>query len=109
MVCNKQHMEVKMVVQVIGQNFDVGESLTERVKSVLESKMEKYNQKLISANVIFTQAPHKKVSSSIKIQLKGLDLFAKSEEDDAYLAFNSAVDDIETQLVKNLEKFKSHK
>ncbi len=98
-----------MVIQVIGQSFDVGEALTEHVKSTLEKKMQKYNQEIISANVIFSQAPHKKVLNSIKIQLKIGDFFTKSEEDDAYLSFNSSMNDIETQILKNLEKIKSHK
>lgn len=98
-----------MVIQVIGQSFDVGESLTEHVKSVIEKKMGKYNQEILSSSVVFSQAPHKKVISSIKIETKLCDLFAKSEEDDAYLAFNSAMEDVETQLLKHLEKLKSHK
>ncbi len=105
----QKEMEVTMVIQVIGQSFDVGESLTEHVKSTIEKKISKYNQELIGANVVFTQAPHKKVNTSIKLQLKGLDLFAKSDDDDAYLAFNSAMADVETQLLKNMEKVKSHK
>lgn len=102
-------MEVNMVIQVIGQSFDVGESLTEHVKSVIEKKMNKYNQEVLSSNVVFAQAPHKKIMASIKIETKLCDLFAKSEDNDAYLAFNSAMDDVETQLLKNLEKVKSHK
>ncbi len=98
-----------MVIQVIGQSFDVGESLTDHVKSVIEKKMEKYNQEIISSNIVFSQAPHKKVMASVKIQTKVCDLFAKSEDNDAYLAFNSAMEDVETQLLKNLEKVKSHK
>ena len=98
-----------MVIQVIGQSFDVGESLTEKVKSTIEKKIFKYNQELIGANVVFAQAPHKKVNASVKLQLKGLNLFAKSDDDDAYLAFGSAITDVETQLLKNMEKEKSHK
>ena len=102
-------MEVNMTIQVIGQSFDVGQSLTDHVKSVIEKKVSKYNQELIGANVVFTQSPHKKVNTSVKLQLKGLDLFAKSDDNDAYLAFNSAMTDVETQLLKNIEKIKSHK
>ena len=32
-----------MTIQVIGQNFDIGESLTEHVKSTISKKIEKYN------------------------------------------------------------------
>ena len=64
---------------------------------------------VLSSNVVFAQAPHKKIMASIKIETKLCDLFAKSEDNDAYLAFNSAMEDVETQLLKNLEKVKSHK
>ena len=37
-------MEVNMTIQVIGQSFDVGQSLTDHVKSVIEKKISKYNQ-----------------------------------------------------------------
>ena len=35
----QKEMEVTMVIQVIGQSFDVGESLTEHVKSTIEKKI----------------------------------------------------------------------
>lgn len=98
-----------MTIQVIGQNFEVGESLTNHVKETISKKMEKYNQELISANITFCEAPHKKVQSSVKIELKFGNFFAKSEEDDAYTAFNNAFADTEKQITKELEKLKSHK
>jgi len=98
-----------MTVQVIGQGFDVGESLTEHVKTTLDKKFSKYNQEVIGANVVFNQAPHKKVNAAIKLQIKGMDLFAKSDNDDAYSAFNSAMADIESQFTKNMEKLRSYK
>ncbi len=98
-----------MTIQVIGQNFDIGESLTEHVKSTISKKIEKYNQNLISANITFTDAPHKKVQASVKLELKLADFFAKAEADDAYTAFNNAFADTEKQITKELEKVKSHK
>ncbi|MBD5399000.1 ribosome-associated translation inhibitor RaiA [bacterium] len=98
-----------MTIQVIGQNFEVGESLTEHVKSTISKKIEKYNQNLISANITFTEAPHKKVKSSVKVELKLSDFFATAEENDAYSAFNSAFVDVEKQITRELEKMKSHK
>ena len=98
-----------MTIQVIGQNFEVGESLTEHVKTTISKKIEKYNQNLISANVTFTDAPHKKVQATVKAELKLADFFAKSEGDDAYTAFNSAFADVEKQITRELEKVKSRK
>ncbi len=97
-----------MTIQVIGQSFDVGESLTDHVKDLLDRKTGKYNQELISANVVFSEAPHKKVSVSVHIHLKIKEFMAKSEGIDAYSVFNHAMEDIETQLTKTLEKTKSH-
>lgn len=98
-----------MTIQVIGQNFDVGESLTEHVKTAISKKIDKYNQTLISANVIFTDAPHKKVKASVKMELKLSNFFASSEAGDAYEAFNEALADAEKQITRELEKVKSHK
>ena len=98
-----------MTIQVIGQNFEVGESLTNHVKTTISKKIEKYNQELISANVIFGEAPHKKVQSSVKVELKFANFFAKSEADDAYASFNDTFADVEKQITKELEKLKSHK
>ncbi len=98
-----------MTIQVIGQNFEVGESLTEYVKSTISKKIEKYNQILISANITFTDAPHKKVQAAVKVELKLSDFFAKSEGGDAYAAFNDAFADVEKQITRELEKVKSRK
>ncbi|MBD5405810.1 ribosome-associated translation inhibitor RaiA [bacterium] len=98
-----------MTIQVIGQNFEVGESLTEHVKSTISKKIEKYNQNLISANITFTEAPHKKVKSSVKLELKLSDFFATAEAEDAYSAFNNAFADTEKQITRELEKVKSRK
>ena len=89
-----------MVIQVIGQSFDVGEALTEHVKTTLDKKFSKFNQEVIGASVVFAQAPHKKVSATIKLQVKGPDLFAKSEGSDAYTAFATTLSEIETQFKK---------
>ena len=98
-----------MIIQVIGHSFDVGESLTEYVKSSIQKKVEKYNLDIISMNVVFSSAPHKKVSASIRAQIKGSEIFAKAEDDDAYLAFNAGIADVETQIIKISEKEKFHK
>lgn len=97
-----------MTIQVIGQSFDVGEALTGHVKDCLMQKIEKHNQELLSAKVVFTDAPHKKVLASIQAHIKIKELSAKAEGDDAYQAFNHAMNEITTQMIKAVEKISDH-
>ena len=98
-----------MVLQVIGQSFDVGESLTNHVRETVEKKFAKYNVEVIGGNVTFSDAPHKKVSASVNMQIKGNDVFAKSEGDDAYGAFANAFADVEKQILKIMDKERNNK
>jgi len=93
-----------MVLQVIGQSFDVGESLTQHVRETVEKKFTKYNVEVIGGNVTFSAAPHKKVGASVNLQIKGKEVFAKSEGDDAYVAFADALADVEKQVLKLIDK-----
>lgn len=98
-----------MVLQVIGQSFDVGEALTQHVRETMEKKFAKYNVEVIGGNVTFSAVPHKKVSASVNVQIKGNDVFAKSEGDDAYLAFANALGDVEKQVLKIVDKERNNK
>ena len=98
-----------MVLQVIGQSFDVGESLTQHVRETVAKKFTKYNVDVIGGNVTFSAVPHKKVGASVNLQIKGNELFAKSEGDDAYSAFANALGDVEKQALKIIDKERNNK
>lgn len=96
-----------MPVQVEGQGIDIGESLAIHARESVAKSGSKYGIDIIASNVVFSPSPHKKVSASVMIKVKGRELFAKKDGADAYRAFEAALSDVERQLLKEKEKLRT--
>ncbi|MDR2098425.1 MAG: ribosome-associated translation inhibitor RaiA [Rickettsiales bacterium] len=96
-----------MTIQVEGQGFDVGESLSAKVENTIKSAAARHGLKILASNVVFTAAPHKKAAASVMLRVKGHEFFASKTARDAYGAFAEAFDDVEKQVAKEKTRTKA--
>ena len=76
-------------------------------------KLEHLNQRVIKARVTLehdhTRAPERQFSCSIRLDVRGPDLFAEDHEDDLYAAIDIVAKKIEQQIRKRQSKYKARK
>jgi ribosome hibernation promoting factor len=77
------------------------------------SKLEHLDHRAIDARVTLeqdhTRAPEKKFACSIRLSVRGPDLFAEDHESDLYAAIDLVSKKIEQQIRKRHNKFKARK
>jgi ribosomal subunit interface protein len=76
-------------------------------------KLDHFDPRAIDARVTLehdhTRAPEKKFSCSMRLAVRGPDLFAKDVESDLYAAIDRVTKKIEQQIRKQHSLFKTHK
>ena len=76
-------------------------------------KLDHFDPKAIDARVTLehdhTRVPERQFSCSIRLAVRGPDLFAKDVESDLYAAIDRVTKKIEQQIRKQHNKFKAHK
>jgi putative sigma-54 modulation protein len=93
-------------------NVTLTKAIEDHILSRLE-KLEHLDQRAIDARVTLehdhTRAPKKQFSCSIRLSVRGPDLFAEDSESDLYAAVDKVTKKIEQQIRKRHDKWKSRK
>jgi putative sigma-54 modulation protein len=91
-------------------------TLTEAIEKHIESKIEKldhFDKRAIDARVTLehdhTRAPERQFSCSVRLNVRGPDLFAEDRESDLYAAIDLVIKKIEQQIRKRHSKRKTIK
>jgi putative sigma-54 modulation protein len=93
-------------------------TLTKAIEDHILNKLEKldhYGQRILDARIILehdhTRIPEKQFNCSIRLDVRGPDLFAEDRESDLYAAIDRVIKKIEQQIRKlhNRRKTRKHK
>ena len=98
-----------MTINIQFVNLDYSDSLAEHTTVKLKKLADKYEW-LISADVFFkeeTNAPGKDKICNIKLNLSGSQVFATSNEKNYEMAVKETISDLEIQLKKHKDLFKT--
>lgn len=97
-----------MRYQISGKQIDIGESLTEHVKSEVEHISEKYAERPTEAYVTFSKDAYEfRCESTIHLST-GLTVAAEGRNTDIYEAFENCRGKIEKQLRRYKRRLKDH-
>ena len=97
-----------MQIRITGKNLDIGTAFQEHVESRLHEIAEKYFNGVTSALVV-VEKQRSQFDAEIVIHLTtGLVMQARGQGDDAYLAFEQALERMEKRLRRYKRKLKSH-
>ncbi len=93
-------------------NVTLTKAIEDHVIAKLD-KLDQMDQRIVDARVILehdhTRVAEKQFSCSIRLGVRGPDLFAKDVENDLYAAIDAVVKKIEQQIRKRHSKFKAKK
>ncbi len=100
-----------MQVSVTGQGMEVGAALKDTVHERLEKGVNKYFDRAINADVVFSKRGHFFTANVQVNEGTGTGIFIKGtgESEDVYAAFDQAADRIEKQLRRYKRRIKNHK
>ena len=97
-----------MRVRVSGKQIEIGEALPEQVKARIESAIEKHFDGGAGASIVFSREGAF-YRADCKVHLdSGAVLTAVGEANDAYRAFDDALDKVEKQARRYKRKLKNH-
>lgn len=99
-----------MRVSVSGKNINVGSALQEHVETALEAVVNKYFDKAIDAEVLFSKEGHLFCADILVNEGTGSGILIKGQAkaDDVYPAFDLAAEKVEKQLRRYKRKLKNH-
>lgn len=98
-----------MDISVKGKNLDVGEALRGHAEGHLSSAVGKYFDRAIDASVMFTrQGRQLRADISVHPGPRGMVVQGRSEADDAYAAFDGALERISKQLRRYKRRLSNH-
>ena len=95
-------------------NITLTKAIEDHILNKLE-KLEHYDQRIVDTRITLehdhTRVPEKQFSCSIRLDMRGPDLFAEDHESDLYTAIDLVTKKIEQQIRKrhNKQKAKKHK
>ena len=97
-----------MKVRVSGKQIEIGEALPEHVRASLEAAIGKYFDGGVDANVVFShEGVFFRADCSAHLD-SGAIVKAQGEGEDAYRAFDVALEHLEKQVRRYMRKLKSH-
>jgi len=100
-----------MRVSVSGKKIEVGQSLIEHVEGELSKSVQKYFDKAIDAEVVFSKEKNHLFKVVMKINegvKNGTYIRSSAEESDVYKCFDSALDRAVKQLRRYNRRLKNH-
>ncbi len=98
-----------MDISVIGKNLDVGDALRGHVTETLNSAVTKYFMRAIDAHVVFTRQGHQlRADISVHPGPRGMVVQGGSQSEDAYAAFDGALERISKQLRRYKRRLNDH-
>ncbi|GHF15937.1 ribosomal subunit interface protein [Kordiimonas sediminis] len=97
-----------MEINVTGRKMNVGEALTDHIKTRLSGVADKYFSRSIDSSATVTKEGHIcRVDISMHPN-QGIQLHGRGEADDPYAAFDIAADKVEKQLRRYKRRLKNH-
>lgn len=97
-----------MKVRVTGKQIEIGEALPGHVRASLEAAIGKYFDGGVDANVVFShEGVFFRADCSAHLD-SGAIVTAQGEGEDAYRAFDVALEHLEKQVRRYMRKLKSH-
>ncbi|HEX9703125.1 MAG TPA: ribosome-associated translation inhibitor RaiA [Rhodospirillales bacterium] len=98
-----------MDISVIGRNLDVGEALRGHVHDNLSGAVTKYFLRALDAHVVFSRQGHRlRADISVHPGPRGMVVQGASESEDAYAAFDGALERIAKQLRRYKRRLNDH-
>jgi putative sigma-54 modulation protein len=96
-----------MKLIIIPHNVTVTEAIEDHIVTKIE-KLDHFDKRAIDARVILehdhTRSPERQFSCSIRLSVRGPDLFAEDRESDLYAAIDMVAKKIEQQIRKRHKK-----
>lgn len=87
-----------MQLSVSGKHLDVGEALRGHVETTLRSAVERHFGQAIEGKVVFAKSRHRFRADISVHPARGMLVQSHGEADDAYAAFDAAIERLETRL-----------
>lgn len=98
-----------MDISIKGKNIDVGDSLRGHVEEHLDSAVTKYFMRALDATVIFTREGRTlRADISVHPGPRGMMVQGRAEADEAYAAFDGALERISKQLRRYKRRLTDH-
>jgi|TARA_R110002020_G_scaffold475452_1_gene710143 ribosomal subunit interface protein len=97
-----------MRYQISGKQIDIGDALQTHVKTELGAAVQKYAERPIDAQVIFSKSAHEYVCEATVHLSTGLTASAKAHATEIYAAFDSCCEKMEKQLRRYKRRLKDH-
>ncbi|WP_116132922.1 ribosome hibernation-promoting factor, HPF/YfiA family [Tropicimonas sp. IMCC34043] len=97
-----------MRYQISGHQIDIGESLQTHVKSELGETVEKYSERPVDAQVIFSKRAHEFHCETTVHLSTGLNAKAGGRANDIYAAFDDCREKLDKQLRRYKRRLKDH-
>jgi ribosomal subunit interface protein len=97
-----------MRYQISGHQIDVGESLTNHVKTELADAVAKYAERPTDAQVIFSKRGHEYQCETVVHLSTGLNAKASGRAPEIYTAFDDCCEKLQKQLRRYKRRLKDH-
>ncbi len=97
-----------MEINVTGRKMNVGEALTTHIETHLHGIADKYFTRSIDASTTFSKEGHIYRCDVSLHANQGINLQARGETDDPYVAFDTAAHKVEKQLRRYKRRIKNH-
>lgn len=97
-----------MNIRVSGKQIEIGEALPEQVRIKLASAIGKYFERGVDANVVFSHEGFLYRADLIAHLDTGATVSAQGDGEDAYRAFDVALDRLEKQVRRHMRRIKNH-
>jgi len=97
-----------MQIRIAGKKIEIGESLPERVRTKLAAAVGKYFDREAEANVTFVKERTEFRADCALHLSSGAKLQAHGAGEDAYRAFEVALDHLEKQVRRYMRRLKNH-
>ncbi len=97
-----------MRYQISGKQIDIGDALQSHVKTELGAIVQKYAERPIDAQVIFSKSGHEFVCEATVHLSTGLTASAKAHANEIYAAFDGCSEKMDKQLRRYKRRLKDH-
>jgi putative sigma-54 modulation protein len=108
----RRHHPFSMKLIIVPHNVTLTKAIEDHIVAKID-KLDHMDQRIVDARVIVehdhTKVPEKQFSCSIRLAVRGPDLFARDVENDLYAAIDAAAKKIEQQIRKRHSKHKATK
>ena len=107
-----RHHSFSMKLIIVPHNVTLTEAIENHIVAKID-KLDHMDQRIVDARVTLehdhTKVPERQFSCSIRLAVRGPDLFARDVENDLYTAIDVVAKKIEQQIRKRHNKFKAKK